>query len=115
MADPAAGYAAVGARAGRIAHRAGLIRDDRFGYPAALLAAGFDPDATRPVMEPWLPARVAVARMLVSFLDEMEAAWDGTVTTSTSSSCTTSGSRSGGVALRSSCSATSYRPHWSPG
>ena len=31
-------------------------------------------------MEPGLPARVAVARMLVSFLDELEAAWDGTVT-----------------------------------
>jgi CHAD domain-containing protein len=77
---PLRGYAAVGARAGRIAHRAGLVRDDRFGYPAALLAAGFDPDATRPVMEPGLPARVAVARMLVSFLDELEVAWDGTVT-----------------------------------
>jgi CHAD domain-containing protein len=77
---PLRGYAAVGARAGRIAHSAGLIPDDRVGYPAALLAAGLDPDATRPVMEPGLPARVAVARMLVSFLDEMEAAWDGTVT-----------------------------------
>jgi CHAD domain-containing protein len=44
-----------------------------------LLAAGFDPDATRPVMEPGLPARVAVARMLVSFLGELEGAWDGTV------------------------------------
>ena len=31
-------------------------------------------------MEPGLPARVAVARVLLSFLDEMEAAWDGTVT-----------------------------------
>ena len=77
---PLRGYAAVGARAGRIAHRAGLVRDDRVGYPAALRAAGIDPDATRPVMEPGLPARVAVARVLVSFLDEMEAAWDGTVT-----------------------------------
>ena len=77
---PLRGYAAVGARAGRIVQRAGLVRDDRFGYPAALLAAGFDPDAARPVMEPGLPARVAVARMLVSFLDELEVAWDGTVT-----------------------------------
>lgn len=77
---PLRGYAGVGARAGRIAERAGLVRDDRVGYPAALLAAGFDPDATRPVMEPGLPARVAVARMLVSFLDEIEVAWDGTVT-----------------------------------
>jgi CHAD domain-containing protein len=44
-----------------------------------VLAAGLDPDATRSVMERGLPARVAVARMLVSFLDEIEAAWEGTV------------------------------------
>ena len=78
---PLRGYAAVGARAGRIAHGAGLVRDDRSGYPAALLAAGLDPDASpRPVMEPGLPAGVAVARVLMSFLGELEAAWDGTVT-----------------------------------
>jgi CHAD domain-containing protein len=77
---PLRGYAAVGARAGRIAQRAGLVRDDRCGYPAALVAAGLDPDATRRVMEPGLPARVAVARMLAFFLDEVEVAWDGTVT-----------------------------------
>jgi len=76
---PLRGYAAVGARAARIAQRAGLVRADRVGYPAALLAAGIDPDGIRPAMEPGLPARVAVARMLVSFLDEMEAAWGGTV------------------------------------
>jgi CHAD domain-containing protein len=76
---PVRGYATVGARAGRIADRAGLVRDDRSGYPAALRAAGLDPDGTRPVIEPGLPARVAVARMLVSFLDEVEAAWGGTV------------------------------------
>ncbi|MGZ4655484.1 MAG: CHAD domain-containing protein [Blastococcus sp.] len=76
---PLRGYAAVGVRVGRIAHQAGLIRDDRLGYSAALRAAGIDPDAPRPVMEPGLPARVAVARMLVSFLDELEGAWDGTV------------------------------------
>ena len=76
---PLRGYAAVGARAGRIVHRAGLVRDDRVGYPAALIAAGSGPDATRAVIEPGLPARVAVARMLVSFLDELELAWDGTV------------------------------------
>jgi CHAD domain-containing protein len=77
---PLRGYAAVDARAGRIAEKAGLVRDDRSGYQAALLAAGLDPDATRPVMEPGLPARVAIARMLGCFLDELEAAWDGTVT-----------------------------------
>ncbi|MGZ6863791.1 MAG: CHAD domain-containing protein, partial [Blastococcus sp.] len=77
---PLRGYAAVGARVDRIAQQAGLVHDNRFGYPTALLAAGFDPDATGPIMEPGLPARVAVARMLVSFLDELEAAWDGTVT-----------------------------------
>ena len=44
---PLRGYAAVGARADRIVHGAGLVRDDRSGYPAALRAAGFDPDATQ--------------------------------------------------------------------
>ena len=77
---PLRGYAAVGERADRIVHGAGLVRDDRSGYPAALRAAGFDPDATsRPVMQPDLPAGVAVARVLLSFLGELEAAWDGTV------------------------------------
>jgi CHAD domain-containing protein len=77
---PLRGYAADAARADRIVQRAGLMRSDRVGYPAALHAAGFDPDATRPMTEAGLPARVAMARMLVSFLDEIEAAWDGTVT-----------------------------------
>jgi CHAD domain-containing protein len=77
---PLRGYAAVGAQAGRIAHKAGLLRVDRTGYPAALLAAGADPDATsKPVLEPGLPAGVAVARVLMSFLSDMEAALDGTV------------------------------------
>lgn len=77
---PVRGYAAVGARAARIVHGAGLVREDRSGYPAALRAAGLDPEATPPpVMQPDLPAGVAVARMLLAFLDEMEAAWDGTV------------------------------------
>ena len=49
--------------------------------PGALRAAGLDPDATPPrVMQPDLPAGVAVARVLLSFLNEIEAAWDGTVT-----------------------------------
>jgi CHAD domain-containing protein len=78
---PLRGYAAVGAQAGRMAQQAGLVRVDRTGYPAALLATGLDPDATsRPVMEPGLPAGVAVARVLMSFLRELEAAVDGTVT-----------------------------------
>jgi CHAD domain-containing protein len=77
---PVRGYDAVGARVERIARRAGLVRDDRVGYPAALRAAGLDPDATGPMVEPGLPARVAVARMLVAFLDELEGAWHGTVT-----------------------------------
>ena len=77
---PVWGYAAVGARAARIVHGAGLVREDRSGYPAALRAAGLDPEATPPpVMQPDLPAGVAVARMLLAFLDEMEAALDGTV------------------------------------
>jgi CHAD domain-containing protein len=77
---PVRGYEAVCARVGRIVRRAGLVRADRVGYPAALLAAGLDPDASGPVVEPRLPARVAVARMLVAFLDELEGAWHGTVT-----------------------------------
>jgi CHAD domain-containing protein len=77
---PLRGYAAVGERAGRIAHGAGLVRDGRSGYAAALRAAGLDAAANqRPAMEPGLPAGVAVARMLVSFLGDLEAAWDGTV------------------------------------
>jgi CHAD domain-containing protein len=77
---PLRGYAAVGARAERIVPGAGLVRDDRCGYPAALRAAGLDPDASsRPVMQPDLPAGVAVARVLLSLLGELEAAWDGTV------------------------------------
>ena len=76
---PLRGYAAVGGRVARIAQRAGLMRNDCVGYPAALRAAGLDPRAPGPVIEPALPAGVAVARILVSFLDELEAAWDGTV------------------------------------
>jgi CHAD domain-containing protein len=77
---PLRGYAAVGARAERIVQGAGLVRVDRSGYPAALRAAGFDPDPVpSPVMQPDLPAGVAVARVLLSFLGELEAAWDGTV------------------------------------
>jgi CHAD domain-containing protein len=78
---PLRGYAAVGAHAGRIAQKAGLVRVDRTGYPAALLAAGLDPDATsKPALEPGLPAGVALARVLMSFLSDVEAALDGTVT-----------------------------------
>ena len=77
---PLRGYATAGARAGRIVQGAGLVRDDRSGYAAALAAAGFDPDATPPpAIRPELPGDVAVAGVLLSFLDEMEAAWDGTV------------------------------------
>jgi CHAD domain-containing protein len=77
---PLRGYAAAGECAGRIAARAGLVRDGRCGYSAALRAAGVDPDApSRPVIEAGLPARVAVARVLLSFLGELEAAVDGTV------------------------------------
>jgi CHAD domain-containing protein len=74
------GYAAAGAGAGRIAARSGLVRDDGSRYPGALRAAGVDPDATsRPVLEAGLPARVAVARVLLGFLGELEAAVGGTV------------------------------------
>jgi CHAD domain-containing protein len=77
---PLRGYAAAGARAERAVHGAGLVPDGRSGYPAALHAAGLDPDLDRrPLMQPDLPADVAVARVLLSFLDEMEAAWHGTV------------------------------------
>jgi CHAD domain-containing protein len=77
---PLRGYATAGARAGRIVQGAGLVRDDRSDYAVALAAAGFDPDATPPpLIRPELPSDVAVARVLLSFLDEMETAWDGTV------------------------------------
>jgi CHAD domain-containing protein len=77
---PLRGYAAAAVRAGRIVQDAGLVRDDRPGYAAALAAAGIDPDATAPpLIRPELPGDVAVARVLLSFLDEMDAVRDGTV------------------------------------
>jgi len=77
---PLRGYAAVAARAGRILRGAGLVPDDRSAYAAALAAAGIYPDAAvPPVVRPELPGDVAVARVLLSFLDEMEAVRDGTV------------------------------------
>jgi CHAD domain-containing protein len=77
---PLRGYAATAVRAGRIVQGAGLVRDDRSGYAAALAAAGVDPDASPPpVIRPELPGDVAVARVLLSFLDEMDATRDGTV------------------------------------
>jgi CHAD domain-containing protein len=77
---PLRGYAATAVRAGRIVQDAGLVRDDRSGYAAALAAAGIDPDATAPlVVRPDLPGDVAVARVLLSFLDELDAVRDGTV------------------------------------
>jgi CHAD domain-containing protein len=77
---PLRGYATAAARAGRIVQGAGLVRDDRSGYAAALAAAGVDPDAsTLPLIRPELPGDVAVARVLLSFLDQMDAVRDGTV------------------------------------
>jgi CHAD domain-containing protein len=77
---PLRGYGIEAVRAGRIVQAAGLVRDDRSGYAAALAAAGIDPDATAPpVVRPELPGEVAVARVLLSFLDEMDAVHAGTV------------------------------------
>lgn len=77
---PLRGYDAAGERAARIAHRAGLVPETPSRYPAALRAAGINPDApSRAVMEAGLPARAAVARVLLSFLGQLEAAVDGTV------------------------------------
>src|SRR3954447_9727843 len=77
---PLRGYDVAGECAARIAHRAGLVSDTPSRYPAALRAAGVDPDTPlRAVMETGLPARVGVARVLLSFLGELEAAVDGTV------------------------------------
>jgi CHAD domain-containing protein len=74
------GYDAAGDCAARVAHQVGLVPDTPSRYAAALRAAGVDPDApSRPVMETGLPARAAVARVLLSFLGELEAAVDGTV------------------------------------
>jgi CHAD domain-containing protein len=78
---PVRGYAGDVTRAGRILAGEGLERVGRSSYPAALQAAGFDPDASAPpAIEAGLPADVAVARVLLSFLDELEATYDGTVT-----------------------------------
>jgi CHAD domain-containing protein len=77
---PLRGYAAAAARAGLIVQDAGLVRDERSGYRTALVAAGVDPDTTAaPVVRPELAGDVAVARVLLSFLDEMDAVHDGTV------------------------------------
>jgi CHAD domain-containing protein len=77
---PLRGYDAAGQCAARIARQAGLVPDTPSRYPAALRAAGVVPGApSRAVMETGLPARVAVARVLLSFLGELEAAVDGTV------------------------------------
>jgi CHAD domain-containing protein len=77
---PLRGYATTAGRAGRILRSAGLVRDDRSGYAAALAAAGVDPDAAAPsVVRPELAGDVAVARVLLSFLDEMDAVRDGTI------------------------------------
>jgi CHAD domain-containing protein len=77
---PLRGYAAVAVRAGRIVAGAGLVRDDRSAYAAALAAAGIHPDASpTPAIRPELSGDVAVASVLLSFLDELEAVRDGTV------------------------------------
>ena len=77
---PLRGYATAAVRAGRIVQGAGLVRDDRSDYAAALAAAGVDPDGTvPPVLRPELPADAAVASVLLSFLDEMDAVRDGTI------------------------------------
>src|SRR4051812_43389817 len=77
---PLRGYGAVGECAARIARGAGLVPDSPSRYPAALRAAGVDPGGVpKAVLETGLPAGVAVARVLLSFLGELEAAVDGTV------------------------------------
>ena len=77
---PVRGYSADVTRAARIAQRAGLAPTDRSGYRPALRTLGIDPDAgPPPAMRADLPAGVAVARVLLSFLDELEATYEGTV------------------------------------
>ena len=77
---PVRGYAKDAARAARTVRAAGLLPDDRSTYRVALAAAGLDPDAvTEPAMRADLPAGVAVARVLLGFLDELEAALEGTI------------------------------------
>jgi CHAD domain-containing protein len=77
---PLRGYDVAAERAARIVQRAGLVPGAPSRYPAALRAAGVDTAApSRPVLETGLPAGVAVARVLLSFLGELEAAVDGTV------------------------------------
>jgi CHAD domain-containing protein len=77
---PLRGYAAAGEFAARIAHTSGLVPDGPSRYSATLRAAGVDPDRpSRALMEPGLPARAALARVLLSFLGELEGAVEGTV------------------------------------
>jgi CHAD domain-containing protein len=77
---PVRGYDVAAECAAHLVRRAGLVADMPSRYPAALRAMGGDPDApSRAVIETGLPARVGVARVLLSFLGELEAAVDGTV------------------------------------
>ena len=114
---PLRGYDAVGARAARIAHRAGLVRDTTVAATRRRCSPrGSIP--TRP--EAGDGARAARPRGGGQGAGVLPRRAGGRLgrhgrRTSTSSSCTTSGSRSGAVARRSSCSATSCRPPWSPG
>jgi CHAD domain-containing protein len=77
---PVRGYAGHLAKVARTLRAAGLHPADPTGFAPALAAAGIDPDAVPPpAMQADLPAGVAVARVLLSFLDELEATHAGTV------------------------------------
>jgi len=77
---PVRGYRSDAAKAARLVRSAGLVPDPRSDYRVAQAAAGLDPDAVaEPAMRPELPATVAVARVLLGFLDELEAALAGTI------------------------------------
>jgi CHAD domain-containing protein len=78
--QPLRGYRSDAARAARILGDAGLVEGEISGFATALRAIGPDPLAARaPVVTGDLPATVAVARVLLAFLDEMEQTVEGTV------------------------------------
>jgi CHAD domain-containing protein len=78
--QPVRGHRKEAGRAARVLRECGLVRNDLGPYLSALYAAGLDPDAALPPpIRSELPATVAVARVLLTFLDALEANVAGTV------------------------------------
>jgi CHAD domain-containing protein len=77
---PQRGHRAEAARATRSLRAQGLTRDQRSAYEVMLATAGIVPgDGRRPALQPGLPASVAVAGVLLGFLDDLENTLEGTI------------------------------------